>query len=127
MNDQDRSMNLPNGVDLWSVVDPRAIIPIEKLTGYCLNPHHAKGKHKARLFKAVLNLTIDDADILYALIQKAAISGEVIQQDSTPKGKILKVDWEIPNTGGRQLRTTWEIAHTADIPRLITAFIKRAS
>jgi hypothetical protein len=119
MNDQDRSMNLPNG--------DRAIIPIEKLTGYCLNPHHAKGKHKARLFKAVLNLTIDDAAILYALIQKAAISGEVIQQDSTPKGKILKVDWEIPNTSGRQLRTTWEIAHTTDIPRLITAFIKRAS
>ena len=37
-------MNLPNG--------DRAIIPIEKLLDYCLNPEHSKGKHKAR----VLNL-----------------------------------------------------------------------
>jgi len=109
-------MNLPNG--------DRAIIPITKLTGYCLNFNHSKGKHKARVFKAVLNLTTDNADQLYALIQQAAIEGEVIQQDQTPQGQIFKVDWEIPNTDRRQLRTTWEIATTSDRPRLITAFIK---
>jgi len=43
----------------------------------------------------------------------------------TPQGQIFKVDWEIPGTSGRQLRTTWEIARSAEIPRLITAFIKR--
>jgi hypothetical protein len=109
-------MKLPNG--------DRAVIPIQKITGYCLNPNHAKGKHKARVFQAVLNITADNADILIALIQQAAIEGDVVQQDSTPQGQIFKVDWEVPNTNGEQLRTTWEIAHNTEIPRLVTAFIK---
>jgi hypothetical protein len=46
-------MELPNG--------DRAVIPIEKIIGYCLNPNHPKGKHKARVFKSVLNITNDDA------------------------------------------------------------------
>jgi hypothetical protein len=110
------SMKLPNS--------DRALIPMEKLTGYCLNPNHSKGKHKARVFQSVLNLTADNADVLSALIQQAAIFGNVVQQDFTPQGQIFKVDWEIPNTDGRKLRTTWEITHSSEIPRLITAFIK---
>lgn len=109
-------MKLPNG--------DRALIPIEKLTGYCLNPNHPKGKHKARVFQSVLNLTADNADVLSALIQQAALSGNVVQQDFTPQGQIFKVDWEIPNTDRRILRTTWEIAYSLEIPRLITAFVK---
>jgi hypothetical protein len=109
-------MKLPNG-DL-------AVIPIQKLTEYCLNPNHSKGKHKARVFQAVLNITADNADVLLALIQQAAIEGHVVQQDPTPQGQIFKVDWEIPNTNGEQLRTTWEIAHNTETPRLVTAFIK---
>ena len=34
----------------------RAIVHIEKLADYCLNPEHPSGKHKARVFKSVLNL-----------------------------------------------------------------------
>ncbi len=30
-------MKLPNG--------DRVFIPMEKITGYCLNPNHSKGKH----------------------------------------------------------------------------------
>jgi hypothetical protein len=109
-------MKLPNG--------DRPIIPIEKLTGYCLNPNHAKGKHKARVFQAVLNINANNADVLYSLIQQAAIDGNVVQQDTTPRGEIFKVDWEIPDTDGRELRTTWEIANDSEAPRLVTAFIK---
>jgi hypothetical protein len=109
-------MRLPNG--------DRAFIPMEKITGYCLNPNHSKGKHKARVFRAILGITIENADRLVSLIQQAAIEGEVVQRDLTPKGEIFKVDWEIPDTPGEQLRSTWEIAHDSDVPRLVTAFIK---
>ena len=109
-------MNLPNG--------DRAIIPMTKLTDYCLNLSHNKGKHKARVFKAILNITTDNVDQLHDLIQQAAIEGEVVQQEQTPQGQIFKVDWRIPNTDHRQLRTTWEIATNSELPRLITAFIK---
>ncbi len=33
-----------------------AIIDSQKLSGYCLNPDHPDGQHKARVFQAVLGL-----------------------------------------------------------------------
>jgi len=49
-------MELPNG--------ERAIVPIEKLRDYCLNPTHRVGSHKAHVFEAVLGLTAADAEAL---------------------------------------------------------------
>lgn len=110
-------MRLPNG--------DRAQISMQKLTGYCLNPDHERGKDKARRFREILGITVENADLLYALVQQAALEGEVVQQTSTPFGQEFKVDWTIPNAAGVQLRTIWEIASSATEPRLITAFIKR--
>ncbi|MEH1788358.1 MAG: DUF6883 domain-containing protein [Nostoc sp.] len=31
-----------------------AIVEIDKIAGYCLNPEHPEGKHKARVFKSAL-------------------------------------------------------------------------
>ena len=33
-----------------------AIVDLAKLTGYCLNPEHPRGKHKARVFAAAREL-----------------------------------------------------------------------
>lgn len=41
-----------------------AVVDIRKLTDYCLNPHHEIGKHKALIFKKLLDLTIEDAEEL---------------------------------------------------------------
>jgi hypothetical protein len=38
-------MTLPNG--------ERAIVDVENLLGYCLNPHHKRGRTKARVFAPV--------------------------------------------------------------------------
>jgi hypothetical protein len=38
-----------------------AMIPPGKLEDYCLNPFHAKGKDKARVFNAVLGFSQEDA------------------------------------------------------------------
>ena len=38
-----------------------AIVDRQKLIGYCLNPEHARGKHKARVF-ATLGFTAENAD-----------------------------------------------------------------
>src|SRR5262249_39406349 len=40
---------LPNG--------ERVRIPMEKLTDYCLNPDHPRGRDKARVFAALLGIT----------------------------------------------------------------------
>ena len=110
-------MKLPNG--------DRAQISMQKLAGYCLNPTHERGKDKARRFKAILGITVETADRLYALVQQAAIEGEVIQQVTTPFGQQFKVDWSIPDTAEVQLRTLWEIAPNSVEPRLISAFIRQ--
>ena len=38
----------------------RAVVEIGKLRDYSLNQEHEVGKHKARVFKAALGITIDE-------------------------------------------------------------------
>ncbi len=90
-------MRLPDG--------DRAIIPLEKLLGYCLNPNHPKGKHKAIVFKSVLGITAENVTQLDQLIRQAAIAGDVVQERTTEFGREFKLDWVIPNTNAVQLRT----------------------
>jgi hypothetical protein len=101
-----------------------AIIPIEKLIGYCLNPEHPKGKHKAKVFQSVLGITLENADRLYELVRQSAIAGEVVQERSTHFGQEFKVDLTIPGLGQVQLRTLWIISSESTIPQLVSAFIK---
>ena len=49
-----------------------AIVDLKKLSGYCLNPEHLRGRHKALVFKSALGLTTADAELLKAELLKAA-------------------------------------------------------
>ncbi|MBD2426399.1 DUF6883 domain-containing protein [Phormidium sp. FACHB-1136] len=109
-------MKLPNGAS--------AIIPMDKLVGYCLNPNHSSGKHKARVFAAALGIKADNAEDLRQLIAQAAVEGEVVQQGSTAFGQLYKVDWVIIDRGSVVLRTLWEVRTDQSAPRLVSAFIK---
>ena len=95
-------MKLPNG--------NQAEISRQKLIGYCLNPNHAGGKHKAKVFASALGITVGNVEVLYELIQKAAIEGDVVQESTTEFGQQFKVDWIIPKTPNIRLRTIWEIS-----------------
>lgn len=57
-------MKLPNG--------ELAVVDIEKLAGYCLNPEHPRGRHKARVFAAVLGVRQEDVDFLRTALLDAA-------------------------------------------------------
>ena len=106
---------LPNG--------ERARIPMEKFTDYCLNPDHPRGKDKARVFAALLDITRDNADALAALVRQAAMEGDITQESMTVFGRYYRVDWAIPTRGNAMLRTIWEIAPGEEVPRLISAFM----
>lgn len=110
-------MKLPNS--------DRPKISMQKILGYCLNLNHDKGKDKARVFQSKLGITVKNADRLVELIQIAAVEGEVVQESNTKFGKEYKVDWEIPDTGGAELRTIWEVSLVSGYLRLISAFLKR--
>ena len=47
-------MKMPNG--------DKAVVEIEKLSQYCLNPLHPRGRHKARVFESALGITGEDAE-----------------------------------------------------------------
>ena len=64
-------MKLPGG--------SRAIVERQKLTDYCLDPSHPRGKHKARVFSSVLGFTADDAERLAEALLAAAATGEAQQ------------------------------------------------
>ncbi len=56
------SMKLPN--------PNLAVIDTQKLAGYCLNPEHPDGKHKAVVFHAALGIDLDEIEELQmALLQ----------------------------------------------------------
>jgi len=63
-------MKLPNA--------KRAFVDIEKLRGYCLNPSHVRGKHKARMFSSILGLTLEDAEKLRKTLLEAAKDGDAV-------------------------------------------------
>lgn len=102
----------------------QAIVPIDKLSGYCLNPVHPDGKHKARVFKSALNLSIEDAETL-----RTALLDVVRREMSTPTkrnayGQKYVIDFEMSHLGRTaEVRTIWIVRDNENFPRFVTCYI----
>ena len=108
---------LPNG--------DRAIVDITKLSDYCLNPMHEDGKHKARVFAAVLGLHRRDAEWLRARLLQAAISEPATKVAESRFGTLYMIDFRITAlTGAAVVRSGWIIRYREDFPRLTTCYVK---
>lgn len=113
-------MKLPNA--------ERAVIDIEKLRDYSLNPNHPKGKHKARVFLAALGLKADDAERLREMVMEAILISEARTQESTSYGQRFVVDFYVTGfdkfvTTTVTIRSAWIIRNDEDSPRLTSCFI----
>jgi hypothetical protein len=100
-----------------------AVVDIRKLSNYCLDPTHAEGKHKARLFAAALGMTVSDAaDLRDALLE--AVQTEAAQLGRRDDyGQRYTVDFLLEWRGRRaMIRSAWIIEHDADAPRLTTCY-----
>ena len=53
-----------------------AVVEIEKLRDYSLNPIHPVGKHKARVFRAALGITNGEAEWLRERALEAAVTDD---------------------------------------------------
>ena len=84
---------LPNG--------ERARILMEKLTEYCLNPDHPRGKDQARVFAAVLGITRDSANELAALVRQAAREGDITKEGMNCLWAVLPRGLGYPDAGKR--------------------------
>ena len=80
-------MKLPNGAE--------AIVDLTKLVGYCLDPTHPHGQHKARVFRSALDLTRADATELRAALLAAARDEEAESKDTTEYGWLFVIAFEL--------------------------------
>jgi Domain of unknown function (DUF6883) len=66
----------------------KANVPLEKLRDYSLNPSHARGKHKARVFASATGMTMDDAPRLRSIILQAVLTNEAFEAQATEHGAL---------------------------------------
>jgi hypothetical protein len=111
------AMKLPGG--------DAAIVDREKLTGYCLNPEHPRGKHKARVFATALGFTGENADELRAALLTAAATADARPAASDRFGDRYVVEFDIVGPrGAGVVRSTWIVRRGEVAPRLTSCFVK---
>jgi len=103
----------------------QAVIPLEKLTEYALNPDHPTGRHKAHVFKAVLGLSLEDSSFLHQAIQAIVISHDAVPEEANSYGARYVIDFELTTDAGTAIvRTSWIIRNGEDFPRLTSCYVK---
>src|SRR6266849_5336159 len=103
-------MKLPNAA--------QALVDIAKLRDYCLNPSHPRGRHKARIFAAVLGLTQADAEFVRQELLRAAREANATAGDTDEYGERYIVDFELVRNDGRaKVRSAWIIRRGEEFPR----------
>jgi len=108
-------MKLPNG--------DRAIADISKFRDYCLNPHHPRGRNKARVF-ASLGITQSDAELLRSAALAAAANADVTLSLANEYGQRYNVDFDMPHNGRTiRIRSSWIVRIGEDFPRLSTCYV----
>ena len=109
-------MKLPGGAN--------AIVEISKLRDYCLDPHHPRGRHKARVFLSALDLGQSDAALLRTALLEAAREEDAVPGEADDYGDRYTVDFRIAH-GDREarVRSAWIILPGESAPRLTSCFV----
>ena len=102
----------------------RAIVDIRKLTDYCLNHEHPRGKHKARVFLSALGMITAHAGEFRDALLQAASSEDCVVGPVDEYGARYIVDFSYAR-GDREaiVRSTWIIKAGEDTPRLTSCFV----
>jgi hypothetical protein len=100
-----------------------AVVDVRKLRGYCLNPNHDDGKHKARLFASILGITAADAETLREILLTIIQTHEARPGRRDSYGQRYTVDFmlEWQNNKAR-VRSGWILETDSTMPRLTTCY-----
>src|SRR5437867_1554259 len=102
----------------------RALVDLTKLRDYCLSLDHPRGRHKARVFRAVLGLTSEDAESLGDDLQHAAANAEATVGERDSYGQRFTLDVLISGPSGQaRVRSLWIVRIDEDFPRLTSCFV----
>jgi hypothetical protein len=95
------------------------VVELEKLTDYCLNQEHPRGRHKARVFASVLNIRQSDAQFLGDALLHAAAANDAVLIDADEYG----LEMHGP-AGTATVRSLWIVRSDEDVPRLTSCYVK---
>ena len=102
-----------------------AIVEIEKLRNYSLNPNHPVGKHKAKVFKAALGITLHEAEWLRERALEIALGDGARPDADSVFGEKYVIDSILEYQGRSALvRFSWMVEFGTDFPRLISCYVK---
>jgi hypothetical protein len=103
----------------------RAVIDLQKIEDYCLNPVHPRGRHKARVFHRSLGLERGNAGWLRDTLQTAIVAAEANIAITDDKGQQWRADVAVTRQGRRAVvRTIWIVRTGEDFPRFVTCWIR---
>jgi hypothetical protein len=112
-------MKLPNA--------RRAVVEQSKVVDYLLNGAHPDNGGKAAFFLA-LGFSLAQGQTLAEALRKLAEDAKGAERLESPHGVKYIVDGEIGMPGGKRalVRTIWVVEKGAHVPRLVTAYPRRA-
>jgi len=101
----------------------RAIIAVEKITGYLLNVSHRRGAPKARLLLSV-GYRADDSQRLESDLRTQHLSLDVTRTSENAYGVVYEIEGLIKTPSGRVVRfcSVWQVDTGTDVPRFITMY-----
>ena len=109
-------MQLPN--------PDKAIIDERKLVGYCLNPNHPDGQHKARVFQSALGLGLEDVEVLKAALLAAVKNNDAMPDKRNVYGQKYVIDFPMAYQGKTAtIHSVWIVRDNENLPRLVTCYI----
>jgi hypothetical protein len=101
-----------------------AVVDQEKLTGYCLNFEHPRGRHKARVFASALGLTKDDSEELRKALLSAALSEDATPTEKDEYGQRYVLDFSMTRPAGQAtIRSSWIVRRGEDFPRFTSCYV----
>ena len=101
----------------------RAIIAVEKLTAYLLNPSHKRGGAKARLLFS-LGYRTDAPHVLESDLRVQHLSLNAARTSHTPYGVAYEIDGPMTTPNGSTVRfcSIWQIDTGSEVPRFVTMY-----
>ncbi|MGB3311430.1 MAG: DUF6883 domain-containing protein [Nodosilinea sp.] len=109
-------MKLPN--------PDQAVLPLDKLEGYSLNPNHSEGRHKAIVFQSALGLNLENARELRAALRQALETQEAMPTKRNAYGQKYQIEFAMTRNDKTALvRSVWIVRRDENFPRLVTCYI----
>jgi hypothetical protein len=108
--------SLPNG--------EAATLDIRKLSDYCLDPVHPRGRHKARVFRETLGVLREDAVWLRNAILTALPDAQAVELETDEYGTRWRTDVSLMRHDRRAvIRTIWIFRAGEPVPRFVTCWV----